>query len=273
MATSASPPPSMANTPISSVPPKRFFIARRIRYWWLRSPSKLSTVSTICSSTRGPAMVPSLVTWPTSTTAVSRCLGEADQLLRRGAHLADGARRALDQVAECIVWMESMTSKRRRLAVGHAWSGCRGPKSPRRARPAPRRARAGARAAAPGWRLPRRKHRRRAGPRCASRAATWSSKVDLPMPGIAADQHGRAGDDSAADRPVELGDPARQPLRQCDFGIEADQRDRLPAGRKVVLGGEDAVRPTLSCTSVFHSAQSAHWPCQRDATDPQAWQT
>jgi hypothetical protein len=29
----------------------------------------------------------------------------------------------------------------------------------------------------------------------------------------------------------------------------------------------------LSWTSVFHSAQSAHWPCQRDETDPQAWQT
>ena len=27
-----------------------------MRYWWLRSPSKLSTVSTICSSTRGPAI-------------------------------------------------------------------------------------------------------------------------------------------------------------------------------------------------------------------------
>jgi hypothetical protein len=31
------------------------------------SPSKYSTVSTMCSSTRGPASAPSLVTWPTST--------------------------------------------------------------------------------------------------------------------------------------------------------------------------------------------------------------
>ena len=52
--------------------PKRFFIARRMRYWWLRSPSKLSTVSTICSSTRGPAIVPSLVTCPTRISAVPR---------------------------------------------------------------------------------------------------------------------------------------------------------------------------------------------------------
>ena len=34
------------------------------------SPSKYSTVSTMCSSTRGPASEPSLVTWPTSTMAV-----------------------------------------------------------------------------------------------------------------------------------------------------------------------------------------------------------
>jgi hypothetical protein len=27
-----------------------------------------------------------------------------------------------------------------------------------------------------------------------------------------------------------------------------------------------------SSTSVFHSAQSAHWPCQRWVTLPQAWQ-
>jgi hypothetical protein len=29
----------------------------------------------------------------------------------------------------------------------------------------------------------------------------------------------------------------------------------------------------LSCTRVFHSAQSAHCPCQRCETEPQAWQT
>jgi hypothetical protein len=28
-----------------------------------------------------------------------------------------------------------------------------------------------------------------------------------------------------------------------------------------------------SWTSVFHSAQSGHCPCQRCDTDPQAWQT
>jgi hypothetical protein len=33
------------------------------------------------------------------------------------------------------------------------------------------------------------------------------------------------------------------------------------------------VTSAASCTSVFHSAQSGHWPCQRIVTDPQAWHT
>ena len=60
--------------PTSSTGPKRFFIARTIRKRELRSPSKCSTTSTRCSSTRGPAMEPSLVTWPTSTVAMLRVL-------------------------------------------------------------------------------------------------------------------------------------------------------------------------------------------------------
>ena len=54
--------------------PKRFFSARSVRYERSRSPSKLSTQSTRCSSTRGPAIDPSFVTCPTSITAVPRSL-------------------------------------------------------------------------------------------------------------------------------------------------------------------------------------------------------
>ncbi len=57
----------MANTPISLTAPKRFLMARTRRKLECVSPSKYSTVSTMCSSTRGPASAPSLVTWPTST--------------------------------------------------------------------------------------------------------------------------------------------------------------------------------------------------------------
>ena len=45
--------------------PNLFLTLLTILYAALRSPSKYSTVSTICSSTLGPATTPSLVTWPT----------------------------------------------------------------------------------------------------------------------------------------------------------------------------------------------------------------
>ena len=60
--------------PTSSTGPKRFFIARTIRSREVRSPSKCRTTSTRCSSTRGPAMVPSLVTWPMITSVMLRSL-------------------------------------------------------------------------------------------------------------------------------------------------------------------------------------------------------
>src|SRR5471030_1871205 len=64
----------IANTPISLIAPKRFLIARtRRKLEWL-SPSKYSTVSTMCSSTREPASAPSLVTWPTRMMVMPVCL-------------------------------------------------------------------------------------------------------------------------------------------------------------------------------------------------------
>ena len=64
----------IANTPISLTAPKRFLNARTSLNDEPVSPSKYSTVSTMCSSTRGPAMAPSLVTWPTRMIAVPVCL-------------------------------------------------------------------------------------------------------------------------------------------------------------------------------------------------------
>jgi hypothetical protein len=36
------------------------------------------------------------------------------------------------------------------------------------------------------------------------------------------------------------------------------------------LAAKMLVTSAASWTSVFHSAQSGHWPCQRIVTDPQA---
>ncbi len=63
--------------PTSSAGPKRFFTPRTRRSVECRSPSKCSTTSTRCSSSRGPATAPSLVTWPTSSTGRSRSLASA----------------------------------------------------------------------------------------------------------------------------------------------------------------------------------------------------
>ena len=64
--TSRMPPAVCSKQPTSSVAPKRFLIPRSMRKLDCRSPSKLRTTSTRCSSTRGPATLPSFVTWPTS---------------------------------------------------------------------------------------------------------------------------------------------------------------------------------------------------------------
>ncbi len=63
--TSTMPSSTRSKQPISSTGPKRFLTARSRRSRVLRSPSNCSTTSTRCSSTRGPATEPSLVTWPT----------------------------------------------------------------------------------------------------------------------------------------------------------------------------------------------------------------
>ena len=64
----------ISKQPTSSAGPNRFLVARISRKPECRSPSNASTTSTRCSSSRGPAMFPSLVTWPMMITAMPRCL-------------------------------------------------------------------------------------------------------------------------------------------------------------------------------------------------------
>ena len=80
-----------------------------MRNWWLRSPSKLITTSTMCSSTRGPAIFPSLVTWPTSTSAQPFSLANriSSNAQPRTWLTVPGAPSI---VSECMVWIESMIS-------------------------------------------------------------------------------------------------------------------------------------------------------------------
>ena len=112
-----------------------------------------------------------------------------------------------------MVWIE-IDDEQRRARRRRPWSGCRGPRSPRRAAPAPRRGRAEPRAAAPARPIPRPTHRRRRLPALASRAATWSSRVDLPMPGSPPTS---IADPATIPPPIARSNsamPARQPLGQ-----------------------------------------------------------
>ena len=70
--TSRIPESTISKQPTSSAGPNRFLVARTIRKPEWRSPSNASTTSTRCSSSRGPAMAPSLVTCPTMITAMPR---------------------------------------------------------------------------------------------------------------------------------------------------------------------------------------------------------
>ena len=168
----------------------------------------------------------------------SMLLGEAHQLLRRGADLADGSGCALDQVG--MHRLDRIDDQKRgRVAVSHggqdvAYRGrCRQPNG-RSAEPEPDRAEPHllgqflARDVddlVPLAREPR---------------GDLEQQRRLADPRIAADQHRRARDNSAADRAVELGKAARQPLRKRSRRLEPDQRDHPAAALEIVLGGEDA---------------------------------
>ncbi len=181
LATCARPWSVISNTPISSVAPKRFFTARRMRNWWPRSPSKYSTASTMCSSTRGPAMAPSLVTWPTSTSAKPADLARriSSNAAARTWATVPGA---LSMVSSHIVWIESITTS--------AASGARS-----RAAVISRRLIAAASSSGASATARRRARRRTWStdsspetystrrPARASAAAACSNSVDLPMPG------------------------------------------------------------------------------------------
>ena len=105
--TSFRPVSRISNTPISLVEPNLFFTPRSILYEACLSPSKYSTVSTICSSTLGPATTPSFVTCPTIKIDIARpfasCINvfvdSLTWLTLPGAELTSSL---------YMVWMESM---------------------------------------------------------------------------------------------------------------------------------------------------------------------
>ena len=114
-ATSTRPPERISKTPTSLVAPKRFLSARRVRKLRSRSPSKSSTQSTRCSSTRGPATAPSLVTWPTRITAQSIRFAASITALAASRTCPTEPGAPVIPSA-CSVWIESITQAAGRSA-------------------------------------------------------------------------------------------------------------------------------------------------------------
>ena len=74
--TSRRPAAVISNTPISSVGPKRFLTARRRRNGGRRRPRNRAPRRPCARSPCGPAIWPSLVTWPTSSSAAPLALAK-----------------------------------------------------------------------------------------------------------------------------------------------------------------------------------------------------
>ena len=93
----------------------------------------------------------------------------------------------------------------------------------------------------------------------------------------AAEQHERAGHEAAAEHAVELADPGRQPRDAAAGWTSRSATARAARPRRAApprAGAAAAARAgARSSTSVFHSPQPGHWPCQRASAWPQAEQT
>ena len=179
----------------------------------------------MCSSTRGPAIAPSLVTWPTSTSANPRDLASriSSKLDARTWLTLPGA---LSTLSSHMVWIELMTTRPRsrspsRVGGDVAHVDRRG-KLERRvgqtepARPQPDLIdRLLARHVADPLARPRQRRR------------GLQHEGGLADAGIAADQHDRRRHEPAAQHAVELGDPDDRPRRRLGRTLQPDERDTL----------------------------------------------
>ena len=255
----------ISKQPTSSAAPYRFFVARTRRSDECRSPSKCSTTSTRCSSTRGPAIEPSLVTCPTSTVAMPRALATA--MSAAATARICGTPPAAPSLASLeIVCTESTTSRPGRTSS--TWVS-RAPRSFSAARNRP------------GCTLPVRSARSRtwagdsspvtinarSSPRAAKRWATSSSSVDLPTPGSPASSTTEPGTSpppsTRSSSPTPVGrarassgssSPIGRAARVTGAG-ETARRGKAPSSATVPHAWHSGQRPTQRTDSVPHSVQ------------------
>ena len=231
---------------------------------WCRSPSNESTVSTTCSSVRGPASEPSLVTWPTSSVAMPCSLASRTQ--PRARRRAPGATEpgppgdvgivhGLDRVDREHVGPAS--PRRARARRGSDVSATTSRSGGERPEPV------GPQAHLRGRLLGAHEQAAGAGGRHARRAPGAAS-VLLPMPGSPPSSVTEPGDEPAAEHPVELGDAGR-PLGRARAGRRrpgADRRRRestAPAADRPPPVSRRCPRPAPR-PSVPHSPHSGQRP-------------
>ena len=209
----------------------------------------------MCSSTRGPAIAPSFVTWPTKMTTMPRCLASR---VSCAAHSRTCATLPGAEVSASVyaVWIESMTTTsgfsapigrddRLELHFGEQ-------RHRRVDEPEPLRAQRDLLDRFLAGDVERRL-------RGADRRHRLQQQRRLADARIAAEQDHAARDEPAAQHAVELLDAGRKARRlawrrRCASGAPAPV---LPATLWKRVGAGVAI----VSTSVFHAPQCGHWPC------------
>src|SRR6056297_2528027 len=255
---------AISNSPSSLVGPKRCFDARNRRSAWCRSPSNCNTVSTTCSSTRGPARPPSLVTWPTSTIATPRSLASFTSRWAQprtwptlpGSDPSPGSD---------TVWIESITTSSGRIRsmasrmCASEVSACSHRSSRVASSRSARRFTCWALSSAVTYRV---------GP--LQPASSWSSSVLLPIPGSPPSRvtepatRPPPSTRSSSASPVDSGSPSAAPTSPIRTGP-----GRVDAGS---TGSAWSPRSTSS-TSVFQSPQPEHLPAHLGCAVPHSLHT
>ncbi len=271
-ATPHRPPSVISNSPSSPVAPKRCLTARRRRRAWWRSPSKLSTVSTTCSSTLGPARAPSLVTWPTRTVVRVRALASATSawvhaltwVTEPGAASTSASKTVWMRVDDQHVGGEPLDTG------GHPLQGGLGHDPHARHQ----RAQPGRPALDLLWRLLG-GYEQAAGPAGGQRGQGLEEESGLADAGLAPERG------SPTRGPAHRRVPGRAPPRRSGAGraVSASTSTRaigISAGREATSPRPPPPNPvgvpasSISSTRVFHSPQVGHRPAQRGLMAPQS---
>ena len=226
----------------------------------------------MCSTTRGPAICPSLVTCPTSSSAaplalakrISACAEPRTWLTVPGADFDRVAPHGLDRIDDYELRRVAGAQRRHDVLDQRL----RGELHRRLGEAETRRAKAHLRG-----RFFARRHRSRAPPDRATAAQAWIRRVDLPIPGLAANQRRRARAQSRRPRPGRV-----RRFRWRSAARAGRRRDRSSSGKDAPAAPRRAAAPptpsaAASSMIVFHSPQDSHLPCQRWVIAPQFWQT